>query len=868
MKSPIQLAKHFITAFQRYVHDEFEELWQAQSHPVDATLDPDIVAEYEAAQKNCEEFREFHVRHSTTMSTNGPCQCTLIKDGNERIVANNVDHDIYEFSCDCGTPLKVLVPKGTINPDMKYDVVNDLVNGHLDHLFTSLHSIPSVDQPGHGGCVYTGIAKWTHDVRARDMINSTYVALELPKLIRLDDTHVRVIMSIFSHSFITGEISCEKFQKVLDSVDDSDDVILYNEKVLCADDIEPFIEWLLIAVAKHVSGDDEQILANLRRNIQSLTPNIAGLYGNIKVETLAAAALFEILYPVKYAIYTTREGLYTLMSSDTLLFHEFFDESEGKIRQPIILCIIVISEGHLDKTVVSPGVGTYIKGKDTLPQWVKASIKDREIDPGSVVELISNWEDNNNSILIPGHTSEDTRKFKRSKIGQWVSKIPQFREMAWADQDANLAKTLLKYSPMGLVLGILADIFYNDLGRLVTSWIQQYRLETHLVGSRLWDERWSYVFGLEMHFIYTFREQFFDASAELMTIHPLTATTNAWVYSCLMEINLPVPKVPRMLAELADHTTAPSAAALQLAGNGTKQSRGRTAAYTFGQKNTNTDKHILCSVAAMSVLVQWITGIDVLDQINERFPPMNNVGLSFAMISSVEIIYELIDWQFLPVESTIAGSKLWKTKLFCELPVGFYWVQLDLRDSVTFTAEHVVAVHIMTDWRLCENPEENVIHLFDNRGQGDFVQMKDIDVKRSVDVGETIFSLFLGIPHSRITSIIKLKRRTAKNSTYAQASRTANGHRDRRLTRQLGSGILPPAPVSFSTKTSSRRKRGKNRSRGGKSTAKKSIESRLNSYKHRPSLPRIAKTKAVDKNRSPVNELYSRNGTFLGPKLT
>ena len=55
--------------------------------------------------------------------------------------------------------------------------------------------------------------------------------------------------------------------------------------------------------------------------MQSLTPKLAGICGNIKVETLAAAALFEILFPVKYAIYTTNEGLYTLMSSDTLLFH-------------------------------------------------------------------------------------------------------------------------------------------------------------------------------------------------------------------------------------------------------------------------------------------------------------------------------------------------------------------------------------------------------------------------------------------------------------------------------------------------------------------------------------------------------------------
>ena len=370
-----------------------------------------------------------------------------------------------------------------------------------------------------------------------------------------------------------------------------------------------------------------------------------------------------------------------------------------------------------------------------------------------------------------------------------------------------------------------------------------------------------------MHFICTFRWEFFEARAELMTVHPLTATASDWTYSSLIEIDLPVQKIPRMLSELADFTTAPSAAALQPLGHGHKRQRARTAAYTFGQKSIFADKPILCAVAAIAALVRWITGVDVLDQVHERFPPMNNIGLSFAMISSVEIIYELVDWEFLPVVSTITGSKLWKTKLFCELPVGFYWVQLDLRDSVAFTAEHVVAVHIIKDWKLCENPDENVSYLFDNRGRGDFVQLKDIDVKGSVDVGESIFSLFLGIPHSRVTSIINLKRRTAKNSTYAQASRTANGHKDRRLTRQLGSGISAPAPISSSTQTSSRRKRGNNRSRSSKSSAKKSSIRVLNSYKHRRSLPCMANSKVVEKKQSTENVLCSRKDTSLSPKL-
>ena len=74
---------------------------------------------------------------------------------------------------------------------------------------------------------------------------------------------------------------------------------------------------------------------------------------------------------------------------------------------------------------------------------------------------------------------------------------------------------------------------------------------------------------------------------------------------------------------------------------------------------------------------------------------MNNIGVSFAMLSLVETVHKLVDWEFLPVESTKRGSILWKAKLCHELEVGFYWVQLDLRDSVRFTAEHLIAVHII-----------------------------------------------------------------------------------------------------------------------------------------------------------------------------
>ena len=61
-------------------------------------------------------------------------------------------------------------------------------------------------------------------------------------------------------------------------------------------------------------------------------------------------------------------------------------------------------------------------------------------------------------------------------------------------------------------------------------------------------------------------------------------------------------------------------------------------------------------------------------------------------------------------------------------------------------------------------PSENVTYLMANRGQGNFAQLCNINVKNRVNVGETIFSLFLGIPNSYLTSIMKLKPHGAKNS--------------------------------------------------------------------------------------------------------
>ena len=56
--------------------------------------------------------------------------------------------------------IQLLVPKSKFNNKMEnVDDNQSLIDGHLDYLFTSKLSVPSIDQPGHRGCIYMGILK-------------------------------------------------------------------------------------------------------------------------------------------------------------------------------------------------------------------------------------------------------------------------------------------------------------------------------------------------------------------------------------------------------------------------------------------------------------------------------------------------------------------------------------------------------------------------------------------------------------------------------------------------------------------------------------------------------------------------------------
>ena len=95
-------------------------------------------------------------------------------------------------------------------------------------------------------------------------------------------------------------------------------------------------------------------------------------------------------------------------------------ETDGSVMQPVILIVIVVTSGHLDKIVMQPGKGTYIKEQDKdLPRWLLAAANRSEnVEPGSVIEMIPNWNDGKNEIFNFRPSSRKVVHFKDSKRGE------------------------------------------------------------------------------------------------------------------------------------------------------------------------------------------------------------------------------------------------------------------------------------------------------------------------------------------------------------------------------------------------------------------------------------------------------------------
>ena len=71
----------------------------------------------------------------------------------------------------------------------------------------------------------------------------------------------------------------------------------------------------------------------------------------------------------------------------------------------------------------------------------------------------------------------------------------------------------------------------------------------------------------------------------------------------------------------------------------------------------------------------------ILQKLNEMNPRLNNYGVFLPMLFSHEQIHKNVEYRILPVDTTIAGSKLWPLNPF-QMDPGVHWVQANQQVSL------------------------------------------------------------------------------------------------------------------------------------------------------------------------------------------
>ena len=95
------------------------------------------------------------------------------------------------------------------------------------------------------------------------------------------------------------------------------------------EEMSPFAELLLVAVAKYAAESNESLLAQLCQNIQSIIPSAVSSFRSLMVDALEAAAFIELLFLVKCAFFSTDTESQTLLTISTIRFKELCEETNN-----------------------------------------------------------------------------------------------------------------------------------------------------------------------------------------------------------------------------------------------------------------------------------------------------------------------------------------------------------------------------------------------------------------------------------------------------------------------------------------------------------------------------------------------------------
>ena len=81
----------------------------------------------------------------------------------------------------------------------------------------------------------------------------------------------------------------------------------------------------------------------IRRDLISITPDVAGELGSIRLDVLQAAALMELLYPVKHTTFSTETDLMQIMVNNPYAFSSCYSINTRSSMHPVMLVMIIVS---------------------------------------------------------------------------------------------------------------------------------------------------------------------------------------------------------------------------------------------------------------------------------------------------------------------------------------------------------------------------------------------------------------------------------------------------------------------------------------------------------------------------------------------
>ena len=121
------------------------------------------------------------------------------------------------------------------------------------------------------------------------------------------------------------------------------------------------------------------------------------------------------------------------------------------------------------------------------------------------------------------------------------------------------------------------------------------------------------------------------------------------------------------------------------------------------------------------------------------------VQVSFALLYSVPVIYQQLDYQVIRFNHCSSTNNLTILDLFRLYAPGVYWIDVQFVNYLNLKANHALVLHILRKHNSSDHPDDAVASLRDNREGTDLVQVKDVTEAIKANSGLKLFQLFLGV---------------------------------------------------------------------------------------------------------------------------